>query len=216
MSSDSTTEVRWPLLKERAQFVESPPRPAAAQRRSPRSTWLLTGLAFLCGGLVSAAVFSIGWRHQAQRDTAARSALAAATARAHHLAAELAAARETAANERASAARAAASLRATTRSATALATEAAASRRSADGISSGATGVGATTVRVTRELQTLLDYLTTTPAAQIDSGYIASQAGYLNRQLSALQAAGGDVAKSATSFETAMRKLTRDAAALGR
>src|SRR5205814_3408300 len=76
MSSDTT---RWPLLDERAPFATATPR--IRRRRLPRSAWLLTGLAFVCGGLVSAAAFSIGWRHQAQRDTAARTALAAATAR---------------------------------------------------------------------------------------------------------------------------------------
>jgi len=212
MSSDSTTEVRWPILKERAPFMQTMPRPAG--RRRQRSTWLLTGLAFLCGGLVSAAVFSIGWRHQAQRDTAARSALAAATARAHRLSASLAVAQENATKARLSAARAAASVRATTQAAAALAAAATASKHSADAVSSDAGAVGATTVRVSRELQTLLTYLTTTPSGQIDTGYIASQASYLTRQLTALESAGGNVGKSVTTFQASLRKLIRDAATL--
>jgi hypothetical protein len=212
MSSDSTTEVRWPILRERAPFVQPTPRPGG--RRLQRSTWLLTGLAFLCGGLVSAAVFSMGWRHQAQRDTAARSALAAATARAHRLSANLAVAQENATRARLSAARAAASVRATTQAAAALATVATGSERSAHAVSTDAGTVGATTVRVSRELQTLLTYLTTTPSGQIDSGYIASQASYLTRQLTALESAGGNVGKSVTTFEAAVRKLARDAKAL--
>ena len=213
MSSDSTTEVRWPILKERAPFVQT--EPGAGRRRPPRSAWLLTGLAFLCGGLVSAAVFSIGWRHQAQRDTAARAALAAATARANRLSTQLAVARANATRERRAAVQAAASVRATSHAASALATEATASRHAAAAVSSSAGGIGASTDRITRELQTLLNYLTTTPADQIDSGYIASQASYLTRQLTALRDAGGNVTSSLTRFEAAMRKLTHDAAALG-
>src|SRR5438067_13374742 len=100
MTSDSTTQARWPLLDSanavgvhaetgrlwrprHAPIVAAPRRTRG--RHLSRSAWLLTGLAFLCGGLVSAAAFSIGWRHQAQRDTAARAALAAATARTHRL-----------------------------------------------------------------------------------------------------------------------------------
>ena len=79
-----TSETRsWPLPTERAPFATA--SHVRRERRRPRSAWLLTALAFLCGGLVSAAAFSIGWRHQAQRDTAARTALAAATARTHRL-----------------------------------------------------------------------------------------------------------------------------------
>jgi hypothetical protein len=187
---------------------------APGGRRRQRSTWLLTGLAFLCGGLVSAAVFSIGWRHQAQRDTAARAPTAAAPARAHRLSASLAVAQEDATKARLSAAREAASARATTQAAAALAAAATASKRSADAVSSDAGAVGATTVRVSRELQTLLTYLTTTPSGQIDSGYIASQASYLTRQLTALESAGGNVGKSVTTFQESLRKLIRDAATL--
>src|ERR1700761_3324293 len=81
MASESTT--RWPLLDERV-----PMAPAAARatgRRPPRSVWLLTGLAFICGGLVSAAGFSIGWRHQAPRNPDTETAPATATARTHTL-----------------------------------------------------------------------------------------------------------------------------------
>jgi hypothetical protein len=212
MSSDSTTEARWPVLRERAPFAHAKPNP---QRRKPaRATWLLAGLAFLCGGLVSAAVFSIGWRHQAQRDTAARSALAAETARARRLSTKLSVARGNATEARQAAAQAAAAVRATSQAAAALAAEVTASRHSANAVSSSAGGIGATSLRVTRELQTLLTYLTTTPSGQIDSGYIASQASYLTRQLTALQDGGGTVSRSVTSFEAALRKLTRSAAAL--
>jgi len=212
MASDSTTQARWPMLDERLPFTAA--TASRPRRRLPRSAWLLTGLAFLCGGLVSAAAFSIGWRHQAQRDTAARAALAAATAHVNRLSTSLATARETAAQDRQAAAQAAAQARATTHAATSLASEASAAGRAADGVSSSASSIGASATRVSRELQTLLTYLTTTPSSQIDSGYIASQATYLTRQLTALQNSGAGVGSAVTRLKTTLRKLTRAATAL--
>jgi septal ring factor EnvC (AmiA/AmiB activator) len=214
MTSDSTTQARWPLLNERASYAA--PTAIPSRRRLPRSAWLLTALAFLCGGLVSAAAFSIGWRHQAQRDTAARAALAASTAHANRLSASLASTRETLASERQAQAQAAAALRATSRAAAALAAQAASAGKTADTLSSDAGDIAAAASRVSRELQTLLTYLTTTPASQIDPGYIASQATYLTRQLTALQDSGAGIGTAGTSFKTAVRKLARDAAKLPR
>lgn len=213
MASDSTTQARWPMLDERVPFTAATASPR--RRRLPRSAWLLTGLAFLCGGLVSAAAFSIGWRHQAQRDTAARAALATATAHVNRLSTSLATARETIAQDRQAAAQAAAQARATTRAAASLASEASAAGRAADGVSSSASSIGASATRIARELQTLLTYLTTTPSSQIDSGYIASQATYLTRQLTALQNSGAGVGSAVTRLKTTLRKLTHDARALG-
>jgi hypothetical protein len=210
MASESTT--RWPLLDERTPFAPAPTRPT--HRRLPRSAWLLTALAFLCGGLVSAAAFSIGWRHQAQRDTAARAALAAATAHVNRLSASLAAARETVARERQAQAQAATAVKATSRAAASLAAQATSAGKAAGTVSGNAAGIGSTADRVSRELQTLLTYLTTTPSSQIDSGYIASQAAYLTRQLTALQDGGASVGRAVTSLQAALRKLTRAAAAL--
>ena len=212
MASDSTTQARWPLLDERAPFAAASSGPR--RRRIGRSTWLLTGLAFLCGGLVSAAAFSIGWRHQAQRDTSARAALATATARVTHLSTSLAAARATIAQDKQAAAQAAAAAQATSRAATSLASKANAAGGSADTVSAEAGVVGASATRVSRELQTLLTYLTTTPSSQIDSGYIASQAAYLTRQLSTLQDGGAAVDRAVTSFKADLQKLARDARAL--
>lgn len=212
MTSDSTTQARWPLLDERRPF--SQPTGSTRKRKLPRSVWLLTGLAFLCGGLVSAAGFSIGWRHQAQRDTAARTALAAATARTHRLSTSLAAARRTLGRERKLEAAAVASTRAASRAAASLGAEASAAGRNADSVSASAGDIAATAGRVTRELQTLLTYLTTTPPGQIDSGYIASQAAYLTRQLTALQDAGVSVSRAVTTFDHAAGRLAHDAAAL--
>jgi hypothetical protein len=214
MASDSTTQARWPVLNERAPFTAAPAPVRSTRRRLPRSAWLLTALAFLCGGLVSAAAFSIGWRHQAQRDTAARAALAKATDHANRLSASLAAARETIVQERQTAAEATAAARATSRAAASLATKAGNAGKAADTVSSDADAIGATAARVSRELQTLLTYLTTTPSSQIDSGYVASQAAYLTRQLTALQDSGAGVDKAATSLKAELRRLIRTAAAL--
>jgi hypothetical protein len=233
MASDST---RWPLLdsahaaaravgaqdETRRLWRASEDAPSATAsrrrrgRRLPRSAWLLTGLAFVCGGLVSAAGFSIGWRHQAQRNTAAQSALAAATAQNHRLSASLAAARRTIEAERQKEARAIASARTASRAATSLAAEANATGDTADGVSGDASSIAVTATRITREIQTLLAYLTTTPPGQIDSGYVASQAAYLTRQLTGLQDAGAGVAKAVTGFDHAVHKLARSAAALSK
>ena len=229
MTSDSTTQARWPLLDSanavgvhaetgrlwrprHAPIVAAPRRTRG--RHLSRSAWLLTGLAFLCGGLVSAAAFSIGWRHQAQRDTAARAALAAATAKTHRLSTSLATARQTIARERQLEAAATASARAVSRAAASLAAQANASGHVADSVSGSAGDVAATAARITRELQTLLTYLTTTPPDQIDSGYVANQSAYLTRQLTALQDAGASVSRAVRSFDRAIRNLARDAAAL--
>jgi hypothetical protein len=171
-------------------------------------------LAFLCGGLVSAAAFSIGWRHQAQRDTAARSALATATARIHHLTASLTAARQTAAREQALAAQASAAQRVLLRAATKVGAGATATTRTAASISTGASSLTGSASKIASELKSLETYLTTTPAGRIDPGYIASQTGYLSQQLTMLQSDGGHLGNSVASFEASLRKLARDAAAL--
>lgn len=214
MASDSTTQARWPLLREGAPFATAPAPTAvlpATRRRLPRSAWLITALAFLCGGLVSAAAFSIGWRHQAQRDTAARTALAAKTADVNRLSASLAATRERLAQERQAAAQATASADAASQAGSVLADKASAAGTAADTVSTDAGTVGATAARISRELQTLLSYLTSTPPSQIDSGYIASQAAYLTRQLTALQGSGGGISKAVASFEAAIKNLRRAA-----
>jgi hypothetical protein len=213
MTTDSTTQAHWPLLDERTPFSHAVPV-RSTRRRLPRSAWLLMALAFLCGGLVSAAAFSIGWRHQAQRDTAARAALAKSTAHVNRLSASLAAARETVARERRAEAEATATARATSRAGAALATKAVSAGKAADAVSGSAVAVGASASRVSRELKTLLTYLTTTPSSQIDSGYIASQAAYLTRQLAALQSSGARVDNAATSLKAKLRPLIETAGAL--
>jgi hypothetical protein len=198
MASESTT--RWPLLSERAPFA-----PPAARTG---------GLAFLCGGLVSAAGFSIGWRHQAQRNTDAESALATATARTHSLGRRLVTLQATLARTRRTAAGAVASERAVVSAAAGVSADATASSRAGTSVSSGAGELNATAGRVASELKTLETYLTTTPTDQLDPGYIASQTGYLTRQLGKLQSAGGSLGASIGSLDAALRKLVRSAGAL--
>jgi chromosome segregation ATPase len=209
MSSDTT---RWPLLQERAPFATA--APGRSRRSLPRSAWLLMGLAFLCGGLISAAAFSIGWRHQAQRDTAARSALAAATARVHRLERRSAELRASLASARSTAAHAEASQRALVRAAANVGDAATASGRNATSLSSGAGSLTASARRIASELKTFDTYLTTTPAGQLDPGYIASQTAYLSHQLTRLEGDAGTLGGSVASFEAALRQLSSDAAAL--
>jgi hypothetical protein len=217
MTSDSTT--RWPLLKERAPFATASPR--ARKGKLPHSAWVLTGLAFLCGGLVSAAAFSIGWRHQAQRDTAAQAELTAAATRAHRLEHRIAAlqislagARRTTTRARATAAAATASEQALARAGARVDAEATASGSQASSIASGASSLTGAATRVSSELKTLDTYLTTTPTSQLDPGYIASQTSYLTQQLTRLQDDAGNLGASVTSFEASLRKLGRESAAL--
>ena len=209
MSSDTT---QWPLLDERAPFATAAPRERT--RRLPRSAWVLTGLAFVCGGLVSAAAFSIGWRHQAQRDTAARTALAAATARTHKLEQQRSALRSSLEEARQTAAAAVASEHALASSGANVAADATASSSAAGSISSGSGSLTAAASRIASELKTLDTYLTTTPVTQLDPGYISSQTAYLAQQLTRLQRDAGNLDSSVTAFEAAIRKLTRDAQAL--
>ena len=195
MTSESTT--RWPLLDERGPFPQA--TRSSTRRKLPRSAWLLTGLAFICGGLVSAAGFSIGWRHQAQRDTAARDgARGGHRADAHARAAGTGAAGLTRRRARRDNARAlrrrpprrrsGISSALPQRSATRRPRRAAPPPRSPPEHGS----LTGSATRIASELKTLETYLTTTPAGQLDPGYIASQTAYLSQQLTRLQAAGGE------------------------
>lgn len=216
MASDSTG---WPLLDERAPAARRAAR--AHPQRRPRSAWLLAVLAFVCGGLVSAAGFSVGWRHQAQHNSAAEAALARATAHVHSLQASLATARraETAARHAAkrahsAAATAEASARTLAAAAAAVGREATVSHNDAGTISGDASGLTSSAAKLASELQTLETYLTTTPPRQLDAGYIASQTSYLTHRLSQLQTAGSTLGGAITTFEAAAQRLSRQASAL--
>jgi hypothetical protein len=203
----------WPLLEERAPFATASRNPRR-DRRLPRVVWALTGIAFLCGGLVSAAAFSVGWRHQAQRDTAARASLAAATAHVHRLERRVGGLGASLVAARRSAAAATAAQHALSRAGANVAEEATVSGGNGAAISSGARALTASATRIAGELKTLDTYLTTTPAGQLDPGYVASQTSYLARQLTRLQEDAGGLANSVASFESTLRKLSRDASGL--
>ena len=190
-----------------------PARPARTRTRSWRG-WLLTTLAFVCGALVSAAVFTMGWRHQTQQNAAAESALADATAQNHKLAASLNTAREKIAQERQIAAHARASLRAAHASGATIAAQANAAQANATSVSITASSMASTAAKISSELKTLVTYLTQTPTEQLDAGYIDSQAAYLSRQIDSLESAGGTTATAAANFEAAVRKLGQLASAL--
>jgi prefoldin subunit 5 len=167
---------------------------------------------------MSAAAFSIGWRHQAQRNTAAQTALAAANVRAHRLEQRIGAlrtslgrARAAATHDRVSAAAAAAAEQALVRAGSSVAEEATVAGGNGVAVSSGAGSLSTAATRISSELKTLDTYLTTTPAGELDPGYVASQTAYLARQLTGLQGAAGTLGTSIASLETTLRKLSRDA-----
>jgi chromosome segregation ATPase len=163
---------------------------------------------------VSAAAFSIGWRHQAQRDTAAQTALAAATAHVRTLEGRIARLEESLGTARQAEAEAVASSHALTAAAGKVAAEATASGRAASSLSSDAASLTASAARIASELKTLETYLATTPAGQLDPGYVVSQTAYLTRQLDALKIDGGRLGDSVAGFEATARKLAHDAAVL--
>jgi uncharacterized protein YoxC len=196
---------------------------APARRRGalPRVTWVLAVSAFLAGALVSAALFSVGWRHEAQRGTSAQAALAAATARTHALTGSLADARGAARRASADAARARraqasaeAAARTLAQRAHALAGAVTSTGRSADSVTAGAASVGASVDTISNELKTLGGYLTSTPAAQLDPGYVATQTQYLSKQLDRLAAARSDLDAAVQGFSGAAHTLADRAAAL--
>lgn len=188
--------------------------PRAARRPRKWSVWVLPALAFVCGALVSAAVFTIGWRHQTQQNAAAQTALADATARNHKLTASLATMRAKDARDQRIATQARASLQAARSSAATIAAEAGAAQTAATSVSSGTTSMVAAAGKIATELKTLTTYLTTTPTGQLDAGYIDSQTAYLSRQVASLQSEGGTIGSAVGNFDAAIRKLGRLASAL--
>ena len=188
--------------------------PRAASRRRSWPAWVLPTLAFVCGALVSAAVFTIGWRHQTQQNAAVQGALARATARNHALADSLAAARAEVARDEHIATRVRAALKAARASGATIAAQAGAAETGATSVSNSATAMSAAAAKIGTELSTLTTYLTTTPPGQLDAGYIDNQTAYLARQVDALQSDGGTVTSAAANFDAAIRKLAHLASAL--
>ncbi len=201
----------WPL----GERLRAPARPTRARRRPlPRVTWLLVAAAFLLGALLSAAAFSIGWRHASTQTSSLQGELDRATARNSRLAASLAAAQARAA--RATGAQAAAAKAATrvSREASTLATALVASGKSADSVSVGAAAVGSDLDRLAGELRTLTTYLSATPAAQLDPGYVATQTAYLAKQLDTLRGERSDLAAAIADFDSGAKSLADRASVL--
>jgi len=181
----------WPVAESQRRTVARP------HGRTPRVMWVLVVSAFLCGGLLSAAGFSIGWRHEAQRGSSAESALTAATTRVHTLGDELASTRTALAASRSNAAALAASRRELDRTSTSLRKALAAANRSRAGVAAAAGPLVADVDRVANELHALGSYLSTTPSAQLDAGYVQAQVGYLAKTVSRFRADVGALAARA-------------------
>ncbi len=167
------------------------------RRRTPRYVWLLVAAAFLCGGAVSAAAFSIGWKHQAQRNTSAESALVAATATAHTLRTQLASTRAQLTAERTHATGLAATTKTLTRTESKLRTQLAAARQSLTAVGVSAAPLAADLDRLTNELRAVTSYVTSTPSGQLDAGYVQTQLAYLAKTVDGFRSAVAALAPQA-------------------
>jgi septal ring factor EnvC (AmiA/AmiB activator) len=177
--------VSWPL-------AEQSRRPAALSQpkhRTPRVMWAVVAAAFVCGAATSAAAFSIGWKHQAQKGTSAESALVAATANLHTLRTRLSGVRTQLAAERSDAAALAAARRAAVRTNARLRAKNAAAQQTLASLNVAAGRLGDNLDRLTNELRALTSYVTTTPAGQLDAGYVQAQLAYLAKTVDRFRAA---------------------------
>ena len=162
---------------------------AVVPRRTPRVMWVVVAAAFLCGAAVSAAGFSIGWKHQAQKGSSAESALVAATATTHALRTQLASVRASLAAERTHATSLAGQRRALEHTVAQLRAQAAAAKHEAASLSSSAAPLSGDLDRLTNELHALGSYVTQTPSGQLDAGYLQAQVGYVSKTANGLSAA---------------------------
>jgi septal ring factor EnvC (AmiA/AmiB activator) len=154
----------------------------------PRVAWVLTVSAFLCGGLVSAAVFAAGWKHQAQKGSTAESALVAATAKAHTLRSQLASTHAQLAAERTRVSSLGAARRSLARTEAKLRADLAAARKSLAAIGEAATPLSSSLDRLTSELHALSSYVTSAPSGQLDAGYVQAQLAYLTKTVDGFRA----------------------------
>ncbi|HEY2541741.1 MAG TPA: hypothetical protein VGH92_01690, partial [Gaiellaceae bacterium] len=175
----------WPLAEESRRRVATP----HVRRRTPRIMWAVVAAAFVCGAAVSAAAFSIGWKHQAQRGTTAESQLVAATATAHRLRTQLASVRTTLATARTHAAQVTASRHALARADATVRAELAAAKHSLAGVDASAASLGNDLDRLRNELHALTAYVSTTPSGQLDAGYVQAQLAYLAKTVDGFSAA---------------------------
>jgi hypothetical protein len=181
----------WPVAESQRRHASVP------HRRTPRSTWVLVALAFLCGGLLSAAGFSVGWKHEAQRGSSAQSALLAANANAHVLSGRLASVRTALVTARKQSSSLAASERAISHTEAQLRNALAEARKAQAGVATAAAPVSADLDRMTSELHALTGYLSSTPAAQLDAGYVAAQVAYLTKTVDGFRSDVGALAARA-------------------
>jgi chromosome segregation ATPase len=197
--------------------------PARAQprQRFPRVAWVLAISAFLCGAMVSAAAFAVGWKHEAQKGSSAQAALLAATARNHVLSGAVVSARAAALTARTSARHArgdAASAQAATAAlrqrAAALASALASTGSAASSVVDGTSSVSSELSKLTSELHTLTTYLTTTPSRQVDPGYVASQTAYITKSIDRIAGDENSLASTAAAYQRAARAAAANASAL--
>jgi len=181
----------WPVAESRSRPLTTP------RKRTPRVVWVLVVSAFLCGGLLSAAGFSVGWRHEAQKGSSAESALASATARTHALSAQLAATRTALAAAHGHTASLASARTGLAHANAALRKSLAAATRARAQVSSAASPLAGELDRVTSELHALSGYLTSTPSSQLDAGYVQAQVAYLTKTVDGLRSGVGALAAQA-------------------
>jgi uncharacterized protein (DUF3084 family) len=175
----------WPLAEQSRRHVAVP----RSKRRTPRGMWAVVLAAFVCGAAVSAAAFSIGWKHQAQKGTSAESALVAATATTHTLRTRLAAARSDLAAAHTDALAVERS-RATLRTSLAkVRAQLASARQSLVTTSAQAAPLSGDLARLTNELRALTSYVTATPSSQLDAGYLQAQIAYVSKTAAKLNSA---------------------------
>jgi hypothetical protein len=179
-----------------------PPLSLAMPRRRalPRVAWVLVVSAFLCGALVSGAVFASVWRHQAQKSDSAATALAAEQQHSHSLAASLVAAQTARSRALLEVRGTQTSARKLTRRIGALQRRLAAAGHAASTASVAATGFAGELGKLTSELRTLTSYLRSTPPDQLDSAYVQAQTDYLTRAIGRVGSESASLQIAATAY----------------
>jgi len=175
----------WPIAEHSRRHAALP----QARRRTPRIMWAVVAAAFLCGATVSAAAFSIGWKHQAQKGTSAESALVAATATVHSLRTHLATTRSDLADSHAQVVAAGKTRAALRASLARLHRQLASAQRSLAATASQAAPLSGDLGRLTNELHALTSYVTSTPSSQLDAGYLQAQIAYVSKTAAGLSSA---------------------------
>jgi hypothetical protein len=175
----------WPIAEQSRRHAAVP----QSKRRTPRIMWAVVLAAFICGAAVSAAAFSIGWKHQAQKNTTAESALVAATARTHALRTQLATERSALAAAHALNAHSATARRALNAALAKLLGKTTAAEQKLANVNVAAGRLSGDLDRLTNELHSLTAYVSTTPAAQLDAGYVQTQLAYLAKTVAGFSSA---------------------------